>query len=73
MSGPSRKQHFTSGARRQGKSFDTSHVWTFTMYQHFVDMSTYELNMVRRFDLAGHLDGQPLQFMMKHRWGPPCL
>ena len=34
-------------------------------------MSTYELNMVRRFDLACHLDGQPLQFMMKHKCGPP--
>ena len=35
--------------------------------QHFVDLSTYELDMVRRFDLSCHLDGQPLQFMMKDR------
>lgn len=62
-----RKQHFWSVPNREKQKFDTTNVWTFTLYQHFVDMSAYELNMVRKFDLAGHLDGQPLQFMMKHR------
>lgn len=38
------------------------------MYQMFVDMGAYELNFIRRFDLACHLDGQPMQFMMKLRW-----
>jgi hypothetical protein len=37
------------------------------MFQHFVDMSKYELDMVYRFDLADKLDGQPLQFMCKDR------
>ena len=37
------------------------------MYQHFVDMASYELDMLKRFDLACHLDGMPLQFMVKVR------
>ena len=40
-------------------------MYTFTLYQHFVDMSRYELDMLKRFDLACHLDGQPLQFMVR--------
>ena len=50
----------------QGRRFDTQHVWTFHLYQHFVDMAKYELDMAMyRFDLTRNLDGQPLQFMFK--------
>ena len=42
------------------------------MYQHFVDMASYELDMLKRFDLACHLDGMPLQFMVKVRSHVAC-
>eukprot|EP00891_Asterochloris_glomerata_P006939 jgi/Astpho2/6939/Aster-x1409 len=67
LSGAKRKKLFWSKANRAGRSFTPEHVWTICMYQHFVDLSTYELDMVRRFDLSCHLDSQPLQFMMKDR------
>ena len=49
----------------KGRRYDTQNVWTFHLYQHFVDMAKYELDMVYRFDLTRNLDGQPLQFMFK--------
>lgn len=33
-----RKQHFWSVPNREKQKFDTTNVWTFTLYQHFVDM-----------------------------------
>jgi hypothetical protein len=62
-----RKKRFWDPKRRAGHSFTREHVWTFQMYQHFVDMGSYELNLMYTFDLARHLDGQPLQFMLKDR------
>ncbi len=62
-----RKHHFWDRENRARRSFTKEHVWTFQMYQHFVDLSTYELNMLYCFDLGRHLDGQPLQLMMKDR------
>ena len=53
---------------RAGRRFSTEHVWTFQLYQHFVDMGKYELNMIYKFDLTRNLDGQPLQFMVKDRY-----
>lgn len=67
-----RKKHFWNKRNRAGHMFTREHVWTFQMYQHFVDMGAYELNMVYGFDLGRHLDGQPLQFMLKDRC-PPWL
>ena len=60
-----RKRYFWSKANRAKHRFEPGQVWTFTMYQHFVDMASYELDMLKRFDLACHLDGMPLQFMVK--------
>lgn len=40
------------------------------MYQSQVNMSTYGLDVALRYDLSRHLDGQPLQFMMKDRSVP---
>ena len=62
-----RRKHFWDRRERLGRSFTTRHVWTFQMYQHFVDLSTCELTMLYCFDLGRHLDGQPLQFMMRDR------
>ena len=78
MDEAARKRYFWSKANRARHRFDPQHVWTFTMYQHFVDMASYELDMLKRFDLACHLDGMPLQFMVKVRpmWPahkPGCL
>lgn len=56
-----------SAKHRADRCFDTEHVWTFQLYQHFVDMGAYELNMIYNFDLTRNLDGQPLQFMLKDR------
>ncbi len=50
--------------------YSPDYVWTFEIYQHFVDMAAYELDMIHRFDLTRHLDGQPLQFMIKDRCVP---
>ena len=62
-----RKSWMSDKRNLQGRRFDTSHVWTFHLYQHFVDMARYELDMVYRFDLTRNLDGQPLQFMFKDK------
>ena len=53
---------------RAGRRFGTEHVWTFQLFQHFVNMGKYELDMIYKFDLTRNLDGQPLQFMMKDRY-----
>lgn len=34
-------------------------------------MGTYELDLLRRWPLARHLDGQPLQFMFLDRRATP--
>ena len=67
MPATKRKKFFWAMKHRLSRSFDTEHVYTFVMYQHFVDMSKYELEMLYTFDLSHNLDGQPLQFMLKDR------
>ncbi len=62
-----RKKHFWDQRHRAGHDFTPEHVWTFQLYQHFVDLGSYELNILYGFDLGRHLDGQPLQFMLKDR------
>ncbi|KAK9803895.1 hypothetical protein WJX72_002783 [[Myrmecia] bisecta] len=62
-----RKRFFLDAKQRADRRFDTDKIWTFAIYQHFVDMGTYELDMIHRFDLSRHLDGQPLQFMAKDK------
>ena len=43
-------------------------IYTFHIFQHMVDLSTYELDLsFSRFDMTHYLDGQPLQFMMRTR------
>ena len=63
-----RKKFFWDPKKRRDRRVTTEHVWTFTMYQHQVDMSKYQLDVALRFDLTRCLDGQPLQFMIKDRF-----
>lgn len=68
MAAQKRKKYLWSARHRGDRRFDTEHVWTFQLYQHFVDMSMYQLDMMYKFDLCRNLDGQPLQFMLKDRY-----
>jgi len=63
-----RQKVFRDAKMRTDRVFTEQHVWTFTMYQSQVDMARYGLDVGLRFDLTNHLDGQPLQFMMKDRF-----
>jgi hypothetical protein len=51
----------------EGKTFDTEHVWTFHIWQHLIDFSTYRLSVggFVGLDLAHALNGQPLQLTVK--------
>ena len=40
--------------------YDTTHTWTFHIWLFFGDVAPCELHVLQRFDLARHLDGQPL-------------
>jgi hypothetical protein len=46
-----------------GLVLDTANVWTFHIYQHLIDFSTYKLSVGSfvNIDLAPALNGQPLQ------------
>jgi len=59
-------------AKARNRLFTEDHVWTFTIYQSQVDLASYSLDVGLRFDLTNHLDGQPLQFMMKDRSASHC-
>ena len=57
-----RRSFFMKAENRRALSFETDRVYTFHIFQHLVDCSTYELDLsVYRFDLTHYLDGQPLQ------------
>lgn len=63
-----RKSYYGSAARRRESFFETDIVYTFHIFQHLVDLGSYELDLsLYKFDLATYLDGQPLQFMMRER------
>lgn len=68
VSSSRRQKYFWSPENRRQMTFTCEHVWTFCIYQSQVDMSKYSLNVGLQFDLSRHLDGQPLQFMMKDRF-----
>lgn len=46
--------------------FEPNYVYTFNLWQHTINISTYTLSVVRQFPLLRHLDGQPLQVMAKN-------
>ncbi|KAI8464539.1 MAG: hypothetical protein J3K34DRAFT_526123 [Monoraphidium minutum] len=61
-----RRKHFQAAKNRAGVNFDTQHVWTFHLWQEFIDYAAYVLSLsYSSYDLTQHLDGQPLQFMIK--------
>lgn len=45
MSSRQRRAHFSSAGHRRGHCFDRDHVWTFQMYEHLMDYSTFLLNL----------------------------
>ena len=62
-----RQRLFWDPKMRKERQYSLEHVWTFVMYQSQVNMSTYGLDVALKYDLSRHLDGQPLQFMLKDR------
>lgn len=58
----SRRRYFQTAANRQDMPFSTDYVWTFHLWQEYIDYASYMLNLgYSSYDLAQHLDGQPLQ------------
>jgi len=55
------------------KVFDMDHIWTFHMHQHIVDLSTFNMQILKQFDITHYLNGQPLQSMIKDRWASSYL
>ena len=58
---------FSDAKSRRGREFSPAHMYTFHFWQHMLDCAKFKLNLgIAAFDLAGHLDGQPLQLMAQH-------
>jgi hypothetical protein len=65
-----RRKLFTRASARASRTFGTDMVWTFHLWQQFIDMSDYTLTVAgAKYDLARHLAGQPLQFLAKTAGG----
>src|ERR1700742_2374789 len=57
-----RKRFFAKARNREGRLFTTDHTYTFHFWQHMLDLASFKLDLgFKSFDLANHLDGQPLQ------------
>jgi hypothetical protein len=57
----SRRRYFQTASNRH-MPFSTEYVWTFHLWQEYIDYASYMLNLgYSSYDLAQHLDGQPLQ------------
>ncbi len=53
---------------RNGRAFTPEHVYTFHFWQHMLDCAAFKLDLgFAAFDLAKHLDGQPLQLMAQQK------
>jgi hypothetical protein len=65
-----RRKLFTRASARASRTFGTDMVWTFHLWQQFIDMSDYTLSVAgAKYDMARHLAGQPLQFLAKTAGG----
>jgi hypothetical protein len=65
-----RRRLFTRASARSSRTLGTDLVWTFHLWQQFIDMSDYTLTVAgAKYDLARHLAGQPLQFLAKTAGG----
>jgi hypothetical protein len=61
MTSKQRRAHFSSAHSRKGRCYDTDHVWTFQVYEHIMDYSTFLLNMpLLKFDMV-QVRRQPAQ------------
>ncbi|KAA6424912.1 MAG: hypothetical protein FRX49_05086 [Trebouxia sp. A1-2] len=58
---------FKKSPLNKEKVFDMGHIWTFHMHQHIVDLSTFNMQILKQFDITHYLNGQPLQSMIKDR------
>jgi hypothetical protein len=58
-----------------GLMLDTEHVYTFHIWQHFIDFSAYKFSVggLCNLDLAGPLNGQPLQLTVYDTKVRRCL
>ncbi len=63
---------FKKSPLNKEKVFDMGHIWTFHMHQHIVDLSTFNMQILKQFDITHYLNGQPLQSMIKDRWAVLC-
>jgi hypothetical protein len=64
MPASERKRVFAKAKNRRGRMFTTDHYYVFHFWQHLLDCAKFELELgVGTFDVAKHLDGQPLQLM----------
>lgn len=43
LSAAKRRRHFSYQSGRHGRQYDTDNVWTFQMYDHVMDYSTFTL------------------------------
>ncbi|KAI8463972.1 MAG: hypothetical protein J3K34DRAFT_441942, partial [Monoraphidium minutum] len=68
MAAEARRKHFMNERHLEGRRYDTNHVWTFYIWQQVIDVAGYFLDLVvQQYDMVQHLDGQPLQSMVKHK------
>lgn len=67
MSSKQRRAHFSSGYSRKGRCYDTDHVWTFQVYEHIMDYSTFLLNMPLL-----HFDMVQVSTQVVQCWGSTC-
>lgn len=57
ISASDRRRYLSKEATLTQHVFDTDLTWTFHIWQHFVDFSTYELHAIKRFALGKYLNG----------------
>lgn len=67
MKADNRRVHFSKPANLRPQTFSPGKVYTFHIWQQFIDISSYKLDLgLHRYNLIQHLAGQPLQVMAKH-------
>eukprot|EP00775_Hariotina_reticulata_P003271 gene3271-3548_t len=67
MSADKRRKWCDNPKNLEGKMFDTNNIYTFHIWQHLIDFSSYKLSVGNwvNIDLAAALNGQPLQLTCK--------
>jgi len=63
-----RRRFFSDPKNRKGREFTPGHMYTFHFWQHMLDCAAFKLDLgIAAFDLAKHLDGEPLQLMAQQK------